>query len=161
MTQHRLIYSVAMPELALEPPPLIPIRESTIGEILQVNEDWLRGVVPALNPDQMTAAFGIELPPHVIAAMTRQFPYVQAAQEAEAPPARATAKEFGEKTTCRRFKKSDKDPYHQKTCSICLEDFRSNQKVVTLGCKHDFHIKCARQWLCAHKSSCPVCKKSL
>ena len=59
----------------------------------------------------------------------------------------------------RRFKKADKlKGFHQDNCVICAENFKSNQKIPTLPCGHDFHWKCLGKWVTEHKSNCPFCK---
>ncbi|KDQ07291.1 hypothetical protein BOTBODRAFT_192502 [Botryobasidium botryosum FD-172 SS1] len=42
-------------------------------------------------------------------------------------------------------------------CSVCLSQFRDNQKGVLLPCKHSFHTKCAKSWLRTNQT-CPVCR---
>ena len=46
----------------------------------------------------------------------------------------------------------------QGLCSICLEDFDQESKVVNLGCKHSFHDVCIRNWL-SKRASCPQCRR--
>lgn len=40
-------------------------------------------------------------------------------------------------------------------CSICLEEFKTNNICYQLPCKHLFHTKCLRQW---KKETCPNCR---
>ena len=43
-------------------------------------------------------------------------------------------------------------------CSICLDEFRKNEKIITLeSCKHFFHKECLDIWLQDH-NTCPVCR---
>lgn len=45
------------------------------------------------------------------------------------------------------------------SCAICLDDFKPQQKVLTLPCKHIFHNGCISKWLKMNEDpSCPVCK---
>ncbi|OAY50408.1 uncharacterized protein LOC110614318 [Manihot esculenta] len=44
-----------------------------------------------------------------------------------------------------------------KKCSICQEDYETDDELGKLECGHGFHIQCIKQWL-AHKNTCPVCK---
>lgn len=46
---------------------------------------------------------------------------------------------------------SDKD------CSICLDDFKINKKIVRLPCKHVFHEKCLFDTI-KYNNSCPMCR---
>ncbi|ESO97036.1 hypothetical protein LOTGIDRAFT_115552 [Lottia gigantea] len=43
------------------------------------------------------------------------------------------------------------------SCPVCLEDFKSNEKLAICPCKHGFHQKCLCQWL-HRKNTCPLCK---
>ena len=76
---------------------------------------------------------------------------------------RLTKEEFKTLITRRVMgKKLRKELGTQETCCvICQEDVRSKQHCSILGCKHFFHIKCARQWfseMCT-KPTCPCCRK--
>lgn len=43
-------------------------------------------------------------------------------------------------------------------CSICMEEFRANQKIRILDCKHFFHCKCVDTWFLDYDDRCPVCR---
>ena len=43
-------------------------------------------------------------------------------------------------------------------CAICVEEFKSNDQLRVLPCKHFFHIKCIDEWLTNHSDMCPLCK---
>lgn len=47
--------------------------------------------------------------------------------------------------------------YHEKTCSVCLDEYAVNNKIVLLDCNHSFHTDCIKKWLQINKS-CPVCR---
>lgn len=51
--------------------------------------------------------------------------------------------------------KSKKD---NEECSICMEKFKSNQKIRTLGCSHYFHCRCVDGWFLNYDDRCPVCR---
>ena len=43
-------------------------------------------------------------------------------------------------------------------CNICMEEYKINDHVIKLKCKHLFHKECIKDWLCKEKISCPVCR---
>ena len=47
-----------------------------------------------------------------------------------------------------------------KSCTICLDEFKPNEKVTALPCLHYFHKNCIKKWL-ERKKDCPVCKFEL
>ena len=44
-------------------------------------------------------------------------------------------------------------------CTVCLEDVKKGQQVITLPCVHQFHANCIRGWLRAN-NRCPICRSS-
>ncbi|KAK6921223.1 Zinc finger, RING-type [Dillenia turbinata] len=42
-------------------------------------------------------------------------------------------------------------------CSICQEEYETDDEVGKLDCGHGYHIHCIKQWL-VQKNTCPVCK---
>ena len=42
-------------------------------------------------------------------------------------------------------------------CSVCLEEFKVNEKAKKLECNHKFHPKCISPWLRIH-GICPTCR---
>ena len=49
-------------------------------------------------------------------------------------------------------------------CSICIEDYKVNDKMVRLPCGHEFHKDCIHPWLRQQVEEysvpyCPICKK--
>lgn len=47
-----------------------------------------------------------------------------------------------------------------KNCCICLSDFKSDDNVSVLNCKHLFHHDCIVEWS-MYKINCPVCRENL
>lgn len=48
--------------------------------------------------------------------------------------------------------------YYDSKCSICLEEYKHDERVGVLDCGHTFHSSCIKEW---HKNSktCPMCRK--
>ena len=47
----------------------------------------------------------------------------------------------------------------EKTCSICLEDYSKEDKIVQLDCSHIFHRKCVETWFKSKTiKNCPLCR---
>ena len=58
----------------------------------------------------------------------------------------------------KRFSKAFKNEgFKQSACTICGDEFRSNQKLPVLECGHHFHWKCLKEWVTKHRAACPVC----
>ncbi|KAL8594773.1 hypothetical protein ACOMHN_047491 [Nucella lapillus] len=53
-----------------------------------------------------------------------------------------------------------KDEHHD-TCSICLDHFKTGEKIRVLPCEHPYHRKCVDPWLMKHTPTCPMCKRSV
>jgi hypothetical protein len=47
---------------------------------------------------------------------------------------------------------------NQNKCNICLDDYVLKDKYITLKCKHNFHEKCIKKWLCENSIHCPTCR---
>lgn len=45
-------------------------------------------------------------------------------------------------------------------CTICLEEFQTGRKVVTLSCGHEFDNKCIKKWFKV-SHFCPLCRSEL
>ena len=45
-------------------------------------------------------------------------------------------------------------------CSVCLDEFKENDEVITLPCsdRHIFHAHCIKEWL-QRNNICPLCKE--
>ena len=58
-----------------------------------------------------------------------------------------------------KYKKVIKDSeLLEKTCPICLENFKEKEFYRTLDCSHCFHKKCIDQWFRKDHSDCPMCR---
>ncbi|KAM3340177.1 RING-H2 finger protein ATL8-like [Capsicum galapagoense] len=47
-----------------------------------------------------------------------------------------------------------------KICSICISEFKHEEKKKALQCGHEYHTDCIYQWL-AKKKDCPMCRASV
>ncbi|TKY44753.1 E3 ubiquitin-protein ligase MBR2 [Spatholobus suberectus] len=47
-----------------------------------------------------------------------------------------------------------------KKCSVCQEEYESDDELGRLKCEHSYHFQCIKQWL-VHKNFCPVCKQEV
>jgi len=47
------------------------------------------------------------------------------------------------------------------SCSICLEEFESGEKLLKLPCNHYFHPNCIKPWLTERQPTCPLCKANV
>lgn len=43
-------------------------------------------------------------------------------------------------------------------CPICIAEYISEDELVTLNCKHLFHVKCIDDWL-KKQPRCPCCRE--
>ncbi|KAI3867288.1 hypothetical protein MKW98_001722 [Papaver atlanticum] len=48
----------------------------------------------------------------------------------------------------------------KKECAICLVEFRDNDKLTLLPCKHVYHSHCVGTWFIS-KTTCPLCRTDL
>ena len=48
-------------------------------------------------------------------------------------------------------------PVTATSCSVCLEDFRPEDRLITIPCGHLFHEKCLSDWL-EINAICPLCR---
>ena len=49
---------------------------------------------------------------------------------------------------------------HSPVCSICIDNFEDNDKLITLPCGHCFHAECIKSWL-QLEVFCPNCRYPL
>ncbi|KAK8958150.1 E3 ubiquitin ligase BIG BROTHER-related [Platanthera guangdongensis] len=48
----------------------------------------------------------------------------------------------------------------ERKCSICQEEYETEDEAGKLGCGHSYHMYCIRRWL-LQKNACPVCKTAV
>ena len=46
------------------------------------------------------------------------------------------------------------------TCPICLEDFKKDDEIYTLDCKHILHVECLNEEI-KHRRRCPICRTNI
>jgi hypothetical protein len=46
-------------------------------------------------------------------------------------------------------------------CTVCLENFKKDEIVSILPCKHEFHQLCIETWLKEYSKLCPLCKNEM
>jgi len=54
--------------------------------------------------------------------------------------------------------------YLDKTCSICLDEYQTDERIGVLSCGHAFHSSCIKEWFksltdAGKKKTCPLCRK--
>lgn len=47
---------------------------------------------------------------------------------------------------------------YKRECNICMDDYKIDDLVIEVPCKHVFHKECIENWLCKEKISCPICR---
>lgn len=52
------------------------------------------------------------------------------------------------------------DKFSMSQCSICIADFKNDDKVCELTCKHLFHEECIKEWI-KHKPECALCRREV
>lgn len=62
---------------------------------------------------------------------------------------------------CSIFNATHTSGYMEKTCAICLQDFKDGDSIKILPCQHKFHANCVGSWLTKWNTFCPVCKYDL
>lgn len=46
------------------------------------------------------------------------------------------------------------------SCTICYEDYKHNETISKLPCRHEYHKQCLGNWL-AKQKSCPMCRQQI
>ncbi|KAL1336677.1 hypothetical protein HN51_031056 [Arachis hypogaea] len=46
-------------------------------------------------------------------------------------------------------------------CTVCLSEFKEEEKVRSLKCQHVFHRDCLDTWLQEYRATCPLCRVKL
>ncbi len=48
--------------------------------------------------------------------------------------------------------------YLTETCSICINNYKKDERYILLKCKHFFHEECIKNWLTEYSYKCPMCQ---
>ncbi|KAF4118322.1 RING finger protein 150a isoform X2 [Onychostoma macrolepis] len=71
------------------------------------------------------------------------------------------AKKAISKIQVRTIRKGDKETESDfDNCAVCIEDYKPNDVVRILPCRHVFHKNCVDPWLQDHRT-CPMCKMNI
>ncbi|ROL46581.1 RING finger protein 150 [Anabarilius grahami] len=71
------------------------------------------------------------------------------------------AKKAISKLQVRTIRKGDKETESDfDNCAVCIEDYKPNDVVRILPCRHVFHKNCVDPWLQDHRT-CPMCKMNI
>ncbi|KAG0238537.1 hypothetical protein BGW42_004299 [Actinomortierella wolfii] len=46
-------------------------------------------------------------------------------------------------------------------CVICLEEYKDEDEIRVLPCRHEYHVACIDNWLTTRKKFCPICKRDI
>lgn len=58
-----------------------------------------------------------------------------------------------------RFVNDEELDESEKECSICIEEYKVNDRLKVIACAHKFHSDCIRAWL-KKNETCPLCLSS-
>lgn len=47
--------------------------------------------------------------------------------------------------------------HNNEECSICLDYFNNDKKIIKLNCDHIFHTECIKLWI-ENNNTCPLCR---
>ena len=62
---------------------------------------------------------------------------------------------------CEIVNSDNENTYKTLECNICMDEYKQDDSVVKLFCKHYFHKDCIKNWLCNERVTCPVCRKDI
>ncbi|NXO35954.1 RNF6 ligase, partial [Locustella ochotensis] len=71
---------------------------------------------------------------------------------------RGLTKEQIDNLTTRNYGDVHTENEWSKTCSVCINEYATGNKLRQLPCTHEFHIHCIDRWL-SENSTCPICRQ--
>ncbi|NWI95339.1 RNF6 ligase, partial [Pitta sordida] len=71
---------------------------------------------------------------------------------------RGLTKEQIDNLSTRNYGDIQAENERSKTCSVCINEYATGNKLRQLPCRHEFHIHCIDRWL-SENSTCPICRQ--
>ncbi|XP_041870087.1 E3 ubiquitin-protein ligase RNF6 isoform X2 [Corvus kubaryi] len=71
---------------------------------------------------------------------------------------RGLTKEQIDSLSTRNYGDIHTESERSKTCSVCINEYATGNKLRQLPCMHEFHIHCIDRWL-SENSTCPICRQ--
>ncbi|XP_071409734.1 E3 ubiquitin-protein ligase RNF6 isoform X2 [Pithys albifrons albifrons] len=71
---------------------------------------------------------------------------------------RGLTKEQIDNLSTRNYGEIHTENERSKTCSVCINEYATGNKLRQLPCRHEFHIHCIDRWL-SENSTCPICRQ--
>ncbi|NWZ44213.1 RNF6 ligase, partial [Brachypodius atriceps] len=71
---------------------------------------------------------------------------------------RGLTKEQIDNLSTRNYGDAHTENEWSKTCSVCINEYATGNKLRQLPCTHEFHIHCIDRWL-SENSTCPICRQ--
>ncbi|NXR84212.1 RNF6 ligase, partial [Pycnonotus jocosus] len=71
---------------------------------------------------------------------------------------RGLTKEQIDNLSTRNYGDAHTENERSKTCSVCINEYATGNKLRQLPCTHEFHIHCIDRWL-SENSTCPICRQ--
>uniref|UniRef100_A0A8D0H178 RING-type E3 ubiquitin transferase n=1 Tax=Sphenodon punctatus TaxID=8508 RepID=A0A8D0H178_SPHPU len=71
---------------------------------------------------------------------------------------RGLTKEQIDNLSTRNYGDSNAESEISKTCSVCINEYATGNKLRQLPCLHEFHVHCIDRWL-SENSTCPICRQ--
>ncbi|NWW57729.1 RNF6 ligase, partial [Ifrita kowaldi] len=71
---------------------------------------------------------------------------------------RGLTKEQIDNLSTRNYGDIHTESERSKTCSVCINEYATGNKLRQLPCMHEFHIHCIDRWL-SENSTCPICRQ--
>uniref|UniRef100_A0A8C8STB7 RING-type E3 ubiquitin transferase n=1 Tax=Pelusios castaneus TaxID=367368 RepID=A0A8C8STB7_9SAUR len=71
---------------------------------------------------------------------------------------RGLTKEQIDNLSTRNYGDNNTESEISKTCSVCINEYVTGNKLRQLPCMHEFHIHCIDRWL-SENSTCPICRQ--
>ena len=121
-----------------------------------IPNSWLRAVSNILSREELISMIAErieqDLIPDILEIMRNE-----SQEDSAIKHPKLTVTEFNGLPSKRFSQAFKNEGFKQTGCTICGDEFRSNEKLPVLGCGHHFHWKCLKKWVTKHRAACPVC----